>query len=87
MRTYPINWRVGTYYNLRTPFDSGEPTTTLRISAGVEPAISRIAGLRVSASYSEQSSDDPTQEGSYTRAGVNLVIYPLGKTRIAGRSR
>jgi hypothetical protein len=86
VRTYPVNWQVGTFYNHRSPFDSSEPTTeTYGLRAGVEPAISRIVGLRIGASYSEQTSDDPTQEGSFTRAGVNLVIYPLGGTRIAGR--
>jgi hypothetical protein len=53
----------------------------------MEPRISRILGLRVGADYSDQTSDDPALEGAYTRAGVNLVVYPLGNHRISGRTR
>lgn len=88
VRTYPLNWRFGTFYNHRNPFDSNLSTTkTFSVDAGVEPAISRILSLRFSAGYADQEGDDLTQSGSYARAAVNLVIYPLGKKRIAGRVR
>ena len=87
VRTDPMNWRIGTFYNHRDPFESGEPSTdTLRVGVGAERRISRLFGLRFGADYSDQTSDDPILEVNYTRAELNLVVYPLGGTRIAGRS-
>ena len=88
VRTYPVNWRIGSSYNHRSPFESGEPTTeTLRVAAGVEPKISRLMGLRFASSYTEQTSEDPTLEATYTQARLTLVIYPLGRNKISGRQR
>ena len=88
VRTYPLNWRVGAVYNRRSPFGSDEPTTdTLRFTAGVEPSISRLMGLRFVAAHAQQTSEDPARDARYARVSVNLVVYPLGGKRVAGRKR
>jgi hypothetical protein len=86
VRTYPVNWRVQAFYNVRQPFDSTQPTTdTLNLRAAAEVAISRIVGLRFAAELAEQASESEERDGTYTRAGLTIAIYPLGGTRIAGR--
>jgi len=44
-------------------------------------------GLRFASSYTEQTSEDPTLEATYTQARLTLVIYPLGRNKISGRQR
>jgi hypothetical protein len=84
VRVRPVNWRIGTTYNHRSPFESGEATSeTFRVRAGVEPRISKLLGIRFAASYSDQTSEDTALEASHTRVGVTLVVYPLSGKRIA----
>jgi hypothetical protein len=81
----PWNWVIYAGFGRREPFDNElESTDTVTFRGELERRIRRFAGVRLSASSIDQTSDDPELERSYWRAGASVVFYPLSSTRLAG---
>jgi len=80
------SWQVGGYHSIRVSSDEATPTLEISsVTAAVESSLGRGVGVRLQASWANQSSDvEGYAEGEYYAASLGCVWYPLGRTRLAG---
>jgi hypothetical protein len=81
----PWIWSFSTRLARRDPnFVDEEVVTSVAAGGSIERSFARALGLRLSANYIDQQSDDPDLKAGYLIAAVGLVWYPLGRSELAG---